>query len=78
MGDKPLEELSRVHMKRVKDALRVLTGEYEVTTIRVLHNVRVAFKTLGLGWQTCIGAGLQDYRRIIRKIKLFLIFFSPL
>ena len=27
MGDKPLAELSRVHMKRVEDALRMLTGE---------------------------------------------------
>ena len=27
MGDKPLAELSRAHMKRVEDALRVLTGE---------------------------------------------------
>ena len=27
MGDKPLAVLSRVHMKRVEDALRVLTGE---------------------------------------------------
>lgn len=27
MGDKPLAELSRAHMKRVEDALRVLTGK---------------------------------------------------
>ena len=27
MGDKPLAELSCVHMKRVEDALRVLKGE---------------------------------------------------
>ena len=27
MGGKPLAELSRTHMKRVEDALRVLTGE---------------------------------------------------
>ncbi len=27
MGDKPLAELSRAHMKRVEDALRILTGE---------------------------------------------------
>ena len=27
MGDKPLAELSRTHMKRVEDALRILTGE---------------------------------------------------
>ena len=27
MGDKPLAELSRPHMKRVGDALRVLMGE---------------------------------------------------
>ena len=27
MGGKPLAELSRAHMKRVEDALRVLTGE---------------------------------------------------
>jgi mRNA interferase MazF len=27
MGDKPLAELPRAHMKRVEDALRVLTGE---------------------------------------------------
>ena len=27
MGDKPLAELSRAHMKRVEDALRMLTGE---------------------------------------------------
>jgi mRNA interferase MazF len=27
MGDKPLTELSRTHMKRVEDALRMLTGE---------------------------------------------------
>ena len=27
MGDKPLAELSRAHMKRVEDALRLLTGE---------------------------------------------------
>ena len=27
MGDKPLAELGRTHMKRVEDALRVLTGE---------------------------------------------------
>ena len=27
MGDKPLAELSRAHMKRVDDALRMLTGE---------------------------------------------------
>lgn len=27
MGEKPLAELSRVHMKRVEDALRMLTGE---------------------------------------------------
>ena len=27
MGDKPLAELSRTHMKRVEDALRMLTGE---------------------------------------------------
>lgn len=27
MGDKPLAELSRTHMKRVEDALRLLTGE---------------------------------------------------
>ena len=26
MGDKPLAELSRAHMKRVEDALRMLTG----------------------------------------------------
>jgi mRNA interferase MazF len=26
MGDKPLAELSRAHMKRVEDALRLLTG----------------------------------------------------
>lgn len=26
MGDKPMAELSRAHMKRVEDALRVLTG----------------------------------------------------
>jgi mRNA interferase MazF len=26
IGDKPLAELSRVHMKRVEDALRILTG----------------------------------------------------
>ncbi len=27
MGDKPLAELDRVHMKRVEDALRILVGE---------------------------------------------------
>ena len=27
IGDKPLAELSRAHMKRVEDALRILTGE---------------------------------------------------
>ena len=27
LGDKPLTELSRTHMKRVEDALRMLTGE---------------------------------------------------
>ena len=27
MGDKPLAELPRAHMKRVEDALRMLTGE---------------------------------------------------
>ncbi len=27
MGGKPLAELSRVHMKRVQDALRILTGD---------------------------------------------------
>ena len=27
MGDKPLAELSRAHMTRVEDALRMLTGE---------------------------------------------------
>ena len=27
LGDKPLAELSRAHMKRVEDALRMLTGE---------------------------------------------------
>ena len=27
IGDKPLAELSRTHMKRVEDALRILTGE---------------------------------------------------
>ncbi len=27
MGGKPLAELSRVHMKRVEDALRILTGD---------------------------------------------------
>jgi mRNA interferase MazF len=27
MGDKPIAELSRTHMKRVEDALRLLTGE---------------------------------------------------
>lgn len=27
MGDKPITELSRAHMKRVEDALRILTGE---------------------------------------------------
>ena len=27
MGEKPLAELSRAHMKRVEDALRMLTGE---------------------------------------------------
>ena len=27
MGDKPISELSRAHMKRVEEALRVLTGE---------------------------------------------------
>ena len=27
MGDKPMAELSRAHMKRVEEALRVLTGE---------------------------------------------------
>ena len=27
MGDKPLAELSRAHMKRVEDALQILTGE---------------------------------------------------
>ena len=27
MGDKPLAELTRAHMKRVEDALRMLTGE---------------------------------------------------
>ena len=27
MGDKPLAELSRAHMKRVEDALRMVTGE---------------------------------------------------
>ena len=27
MGDKPQAELSRAHMKRVEDALRMLTGE---------------------------------------------------
>ncbi len=27
MGDKPLAELSRTHMKRVEDALRIMTGE---------------------------------------------------
>ena len=26
MGDKPIAELSRTHMKRVEDALRILTG----------------------------------------------------
>ncbi len=26
MGDKPLAELSRAHMKRLEDALRILTG----------------------------------------------------
>lgn len=27
MGDKPMAALSRTHMKRVEDALRILTGE---------------------------------------------------
>jgi len=27
MGDKPITELSRAHMKRVEDALGILTGE---------------------------------------------------
>ena len=27
MGDKPLSELARAHMKRVEDALRILTGD---------------------------------------------------
>ena len=27
MGDKPLADLSRTHMKRVEDALRILTGD---------------------------------------------------
>ncbi len=27
IGDKPVAELSRAHMKRVEDALRILTGE---------------------------------------------------
>lgn len=27
MGDKPITELARTHMKRVDDALRILTGE---------------------------------------------------
>ena len=27
MGDKPLAELSRAHMKRIEDALKILTGE---------------------------------------------------
>ncbi len=27
MGDKPMAELSRAHMKRVEDALKLLTGE---------------------------------------------------
>ena len=27
LGDKPLAELSRAHMKRVEEALRILTGE---------------------------------------------------
>jgi mRNA interferase MazF len=27
LGDKPLTELSRTHMKRVEDALKILTGE---------------------------------------------------
>jgi mRNA interferase MazF len=27
IGDKPIAELSRAHMKRVEDALRMLTGE---------------------------------------------------
>lgn len=27
MGDKPIAELARAHMKRVEDALRILTGE---------------------------------------------------
>ena len=27
MGDKPIAELSHTHMKRVEDALRILTGE---------------------------------------------------
>ena len=27
MGDKPLAELSRAHIKRVEDALQILTGE---------------------------------------------------
>lgn len=27
MGDKPISELTRAHMKRVEDALRILTGD---------------------------------------------------
>jgi len=27
MGDKPITELSRAHMKRVEDTLQILTGE---------------------------------------------------
>ena len=27
LGNKPLAELSRAHMKRVEDALKILTGE---------------------------------------------------
>lgn len=27
MGGKPLAELSRAHMKRIEDALKILTGE---------------------------------------------------
>ena len=29
MGEEPLAELSRTHMKRVEDALRILTGNID-------------------------------------------------
>lgn len=40
IGDKPISELSRVHMKRVEDALRVLTGQWSVWVESALANER--------------------------------------